>query len=74
RFDYSYGVYIYAFPVQQIVINHTSLGFYSSMLFSALMTLLLGALSWHLVERRFLRKKAIPSATTAINRDELAIK
>ncbi|HGE8334938.1 TPA: acyltransferase family protein [Serratia marcescens] len=74
RFDYSYGVYIYAFPVQQIVINHTSLGFYSSMLFSALMTLFLGALSWHLVERRFLRKKAIPSATSAINTDELAIK
>lgn len=23
RFDYSYGVYVYALPVQQIVINHT---------------------------------------------------
>lgn len=74
RFDYSYGVYIYAFPVQQIIINHTSLGFYSNMLLSALMTLFLGALSWHLVERRFLHKKAIPLTTSPINVDELAVK
>ncbi|KFB88692.1 acyltransferase [Serratia grimesii] len=74
RFDYSYGVYIYAFPVQQIIINNTALGFYSSMLVSAFITLLLAALSWHTVERRFLRKKSVPAAKPSFSSQELVIK
>ncbi|CAI0956113.1 Acyltransferase family [Serratia proteamaculans] len=74
RFDYSYGVYIYAFPVQQIIINNTALGFYSSMLASAVITLLLGALSWHFVEKRFLRRKPAPAAVPQFNSQEMAIK
>lgn len=57
RFDYSYGIYIYAFPIQQLVINKTKLGFYSGMLVSAIIVIILSAISWHLVESRFLRKK-----------------
>lgn len=71
RFDYSYGVYIYAFPVQQIIINNTALGFYSSMIVSALITLMLGAFSWHIVERRFLRKKSSPTAIRQFTPTEL---
>lgn len=54
RFDYSYGIYIYAFPVQQIVVNEMHYAFYESMALSALITILLGAASWHLVEKKFL--------------------
>ncbi|PHM26530.1 acyltransferase family protein [Xenorhabdus ehlersii] len=57
KFDYSYGIYIYAFPVQQVSINMMGLGFYGSMILSFIMTIILAALSWHLVESPFLRKK-----------------
>lgn len=57
--DYSYGVYIYAFPVQQIVaalIPGVSVP--QMILFSATTTILLATLSWHLLERRCLSLKA----------------
>jgi len=55
--DISYGVYLWAFPIQQIVIGHTlaSTGFWGSMLLAALGTAVLGLASWHLVERPALR-------------------
>lgn len=56
RFDYSYGIYIYAFPVQQVIINYGGCGFWLSMLFSAIVTLILASLSWHLIEKRMLIK------------------
>ena len=57
RFDYSYGVYIYAFPVQQVIINKTNLGFYPGMLISALSTIILASLSWHFIEKKFIYRK-----------------
>ena len=53
--DYSYGVYIYAFPVQQSVVALTP-GISVALLccISAFVTLLFAALSWHLIERRAL--------------------
>ena len=51
RFDLSYGIYLYAFPVQQLVINKTSLTFVPSMLLSALIVIVLAIASWHWVER-----------------------
>ncbi|WP_313129375.1 acyltransferase family protein [Pseudescherichia vulneris] len=54
RFDYSYGVYIYAFPVQQVVINMTHLNFYSGMAVSIAVTFLMASASWHLVEKQVL--------------------
>ncbi|MFJ3052680.1 acyltransferase family protein [Pseudomonas nitroreducens] len=55
RFDVSYGIYLYAFPVQQVVINRSGLGFYPGMALTALLVLTLAAMSWHLLERPALR-------------------
>jgi len=55
RFDFSYGIYLYAFPVQQVVINRSGLGLYPGMALTALLVLALAALSWHLLERPALR-------------------
>jgi len=57
--DFSYGVYIYAFPVQQLVILAfgTAMGAVLSMTLTALLTFPLAALSWFLVERPVLRLK-----------------
>ncbi|MEU4713352.1 acyltransferase [Micromonospora purpureochromogenes] len=51
--DYSYGIYIYAFPVQQVfaMLIGVRYGFVTYLVASTAGTLLLAALSWHLVER-----------------------
>jgi len=50
--DYSYGVYIYAFPVQQtIAALIPGVSVLSMFLLSASVTLTLAMLSWHLLER-----------------------
>jgi len=59
RSDYSYGVYIYAFPVQQSL---ASLGLYKSGLFlytvvTVVVVFALAFASWHLVEKWALRAK-----------------
>lgn len=51
RFDISYGLYLYAFPVQQLIINCTSLGFFPSMVASICVTTLLATLSWVCIEK-----------------------
>ncbi len=56
--DYSYGTYIYAFPVQQAIVAKVPGITAAPLLFaSALVTLTLAALSWHLVERHALAQK-----------------
>lgn len=55
--DLSYGVYIFAFPVQQVVVNWGGdVGLISFVLFgiSLLGTMALAYTSWHLVEKRAL--------------------
>ncbi|MCK5876614.1 MAG: acyltransferase [Candidatus Marithrix sp.] len=56
--DYSYGMYIYAFPVQQSIAT-LIVGISVSMMIaiSFVITLLLAMLSWHLVEKKCLRLK-----------------
>ncbi len=60
KYDYSYGVYIYAFPVQQVIsfyfLNH---GFRFGIFTSAIITLCLAALSWHWIEKPALQYKKL---------------
>ncbi len=51
RFDISYGIYLYAFPVQQLIINKSHLSFLPSMVVSALIVIALAIASWRLVEQ-----------------------
>lgn len=56
--DYSYGIYIYAFPVQQSVAALIpGISVAQMILISAAFTILLATLSWHLLERRSLKFK-----------------
>ncbi len=58
--DLSFGIYIYAFPVQQLVsqlcLTHDR-GWFASLSISAAITLMLAAASWVMVERPALRFK-----------------
>lgn len=50
--DYSYGIYIYAFPVMMLIGSYWTFTHYGLLaLVSALATLPLAALSWHYVEK-----------------------
>jgi peptidoglycan/LPS O-acetylase OafA/YrhL len=55
--DFSYGVYLYAFPIQQLIVEWAggSMGPWSLFLCALSPALLVGAASWFLVERRFVR-------------------
>lgn len=55
RFDYSYGIYIYSFPVQQFIINKLQFEFYFGMFVSIIVSIFFGFLSWHFVESKFLK-------------------
>jgi peptidoglycan/LPS O-acetylase OafA/YrhL len=60
RNDLSYGVYIYAWPLQQLLVI-VGLGFLNPLLFACLVAvpvLALAALSWFLVEKRALSLKS----------------
>lgn len=56
--DYSYGIYIYAFPIQQTVVllyPNMSIELYLPICFS--LTLIIASCSWHLVEKPSLKLK-----------------
>jgi peptidoglycan/LPS O-acetylase OafA/YrhL len=58
--DYSYGIYIYAYPVQQSVVAvfpEVSVGM--MVVLSFVVTLILSMLSWHLVEKKCLKMKRL---------------
>lgn len=54
KFDISYGMYIYAYPVQQIVVNELNLGFAASLILSLIFIMILAAMSWVFIEKRFI--------------------
>ncbi len=58
--DYSYGMYIYAFPVQQAIAASIPGVSVAAMIgLSAVVTLALAVLSWHLLEKRALGLKGL---------------
>jgi peptidoglycan/LPS O-acetylase OafA/YrhL len=55
--DISYGVYIYGFTIQQTILQlFPNIGIYTFFVTSLIACLIGGYLSWHLVEKRWLRK------------------
>ena len=78
--DISYGVYLWGFPVQQIVASHfKDYGVHFNQIATLIIALIFGYLSWHLCEKRFIRygsalssfikKGKIPSIAIPGNRD-----
>ena len=62
KHDYSYGVYIYAFPVQQaVVMLYPGLSMQGYLAVTGCVILLLAALSWHLIEQPMLKFKPTPA-------------
>jgi len=68
--DFSYGVYIYGFVVQQTVSYLVNAGGrpYVNFLISVVPTLVLSVISWHLIEKKFLllKPKKRRAAATAL--------
>lgn len=61
RNDYSYGIYVYAFPVQQLLAtwNVQRWGYFAYMFFGIIGTAPLAIASWWLVERHALKLKQL---------------
>lgn len=59
--DFSYGTYLYAWPVQQLTLYwfHDALSLHAFFIVALLLTLCCAVLSWFLVERRFLAMKTL---------------
>lgn len=55
--DLSYGIYIYSFPIQQVMVHEFSLSILSLTIISLFLSALLALFSWHFVEKRALRLK-----------------
>jgi peptidoglycan/LPS O-acetylase OafA/YrhL len=58
--DFSYGLYIYAFPIQQTIILYLGrIPIVQMILLSILCTLPLSVISWNLIESKALKLKKI---------------
>lgn len=60
-YDFSYGIYLYAFPIQQLVVSYFgySINVWFHIAISALLATILGFLSWNFIEKTFLQKKTL---------------
>ena len=57
RGDFSYGLYIYAFPIQQILAAHVTRDPWQMLVYSTLITFPMAMLSWFFIEKPALRLK-----------------
>lgn len=55
--DFSYGTYLYAFPIQQMLQSTKQLTLPEFIGASMILSLLAGVLSWHLVEKHFMSRR-----------------
>ena len=56
--DYSYGLYIYAFPIQQlIVLLNPDINFSAMLVSSTVLSFVFAALSWHFVEQPIIKNR-----------------
>ena len=72
RGDFSYGIYLYAFPVQQLLLQHLNPKMPPLLLFIMAfpLTLACAVASWHGVEKPFLRlktRRAVPPVSMPIS-------
>jgi peptidoglycan/LPS O-acetylase OafA/YrhL len=67
--DFSYGVYLYAFVIQQMLVARTALPFPVFVLASALLSFAAGIASWWLVERPFLGRRRRARRETLIDEE-----
>jgi peptidoglycan/LPS O-acetylase OafA/YrhL len=71
--DCSYGVYIYAFPVQQLVLlKFPGIAYSTYLVVTVVITLILGYGSWHLIEKRVLKfkpKNKVSSVSSGVDAD-----
>jgi peptidoglycan/LPS O-acetylase OafA/YrhL len=58
KVDYSYGFYIYAFPVQQtLVFLYPNINIYFHLILGFAITMVLASFSWHFIEKPALKLK-----------------
>lgn len=57
--DSSYGIYIYSFPIQQALMYYFNMTTYYLMVWSVIISIAFGYVSWHLIEKRVLSYKNI---------------
>lgn len=58
--DYSYGIYVFSFPIQQVVASNLwAQEWWINVLISLPISILAGILSWHFVEAPVLRRKRV---------------
>lgn len=67
--DLSYGIYIYGFPVQQVLMHYFNFNYLELMVSSIIITFVLAYASWHLVEKRALSlKKLYPGSLFSLKK------
>ena len=54
--DPSYGIYIYSFPIQQILVYYFKLNAINLCIISLSLSIIFGYLSWHLIEKKFIKR------------------
>ena len=60
--DFTYGIYVFAFPVQQMLISSKlATKPYQLFLYSIILVVPLAIASWHLIEKKFLKMKNLVS-------------
>ena len=55
--DMSYGIYIYAFAIQQTLVHFFHFEQFALTIYASIISIVFGYLSWHLIEKQALKYK-----------------